>query len=255
MGFNGSIPGAARLHLVDGVALLRPKEQVFTAMLTGFANQQLARNLARTTVEGRENTVKAFAAYVNSYPWHGRPAMVNEWDTSAGPARTVRCEHEAPARDAARTGPSPDFVPSTAPRSARSAETTLLQLGEPASPVPAPVATPLMAYIADRDNMNTATNQASRWLFPGRRAGRPARPDHLSSRLREIGIPVAAARGAATRQQLLELPAPVVAGALGYHDKTTSRLVRERGGPWSRYAAGDHLRSPCGWTPSPLTHG
>ncbi|WP_246203486.1 hypothetical protein [Streptomyces tailanensis] len=66
---NGSIPGAAGLHLVDGVALLRPEEQVFAAMLTGFANQQLARSLARTTVEGRENTVKAFAAYVNAYPW------------------------------------------------------------------------------------------------------------------------------------------------------------------------------------------
>ncbi|MCD0484817.1 hypothetical protein LO771_21075 [Streptacidiphilus sp. ASG 303] len=43
VGFSGSIPGAARLHLVDGVALLRPEEQVFTAMLTGFADQQLAR--------------------------------------------------------------------------------------------------------------------------------------------------------------------------------------------------------------------
>lgn len=41
------MPGAARLLLVDGVALLRPEEQVFTALLTGFANQQLARNLAR----------------------------------------------------------------------------------------------------------------------------------------------------------------------------------------------------------------
>jgi len=38
MGFDGSAPGAARLHLVDGVALLRPEEQVFTAMLAGFAN-------------------------------------------------------------------------------------------------------------------------------------------------------------------------------------------------------------------------
>ncbi|MFE1383496.1 hypothetical protein ACFW6S_31570 [Streptomyces sp. NPDC058740] len=87
MGFNGSIPGAARLHLVDGVALLRPEEQVFTAMLTGFANQQLARNLARTTVEGRENTVKAFAAYVNNYPWHWTPAMVDEW---LGDLRSLR---------------------------------------------------------------------------------------------------------------------------------------------------------------------
>ncbi|MFC9758869.1 hypothetical protein [Streptomyces sp. NPDC056921] len=87
MGFNGSIPGAARLHLVDGVALLRPEEQVFTAMLTGFANQQLARNLARTTVEGRESTVKAFAAYVNSYPWHWTPAMADEW---LGDLRSLR---------------------------------------------------------------------------------------------------------------------------------------------------------------------
>ncbi|GGN81564.1 hypothetical protein GCM10011579_068290 [Streptomyces albiflavescens] len=87
VGFSGSVPGAARLHLVDGVALLRPEEQVFTAMLTGFANQQLARNLARTTVEGRENTVKAFAAYVNTYPWHWTPAMVDEW---LGDLRSLR---------------------------------------------------------------------------------------------------------------------------------------------------------------------
>ncbi|WP_435286420.1 hypothetical protein [Streptomyces bacillaris] len=72
---------------MDGVALLRPEEQVFTAMLTGFANQQLARNLARTTVEGRENTVKAFAAYVNTYLWHSTPAMVDEW---LGALRSLR---------------------------------------------------------------------------------------------------------------------------------------------------------------------
>ncbi|MGW0827027.1 hypothetical protein [Streptomyces sp. NPDC002845] len=84
MGFNGSIPGAARLLLVDGVALLRPEEQVFTAMLTGFANQQLARNLARTTVEGRENAVKAFTAYVNTYPGRRR------WSTN-GSAICAHC--------------------------------------------------------------------------------------------------------------------------------------------------------------------
>lgn len=32
------------------VSLLQPEEQVFSAMLAGFANQQLARNLARSTV-------------------------------------------------------------------------------------------------------------------------------------------------------------------------------------------------------------
>jgi integrase/recombinase XerC len=87
VGLNKPAPGAARLHLADGVALLRPEEQVFMAMLAGFANQQLARNLARTTVEGRENTVRAFAAYVNAYPWHWAPAMVDEW---LGDLRSLR---------------------------------------------------------------------------------------------------------------------------------------------------------------------
>lgn len=48
---------------------------------------------------------------------------------------------------------------------------TLLGLGEPPSPVPEPLAELLHRWISSRDNMNTATNHASRWLFPGRRAG------------------------------------------------------------------------------------
>ncbi|MFG2987175.1 hypothetical protein ACGFYQ_39045 [Streptomyces sp. NPDC048258] len=131
----------------------------------------------------------------------------------------------------------------------RDGTTVLLRLGEPASPVPALVAALLLEHIANRDNMNTATNPASRWLFPGRRAGQPAGPGHLPALLNEIGVPSAAARAAAIRQQLLELPAPVVADALGYHGKTTTRLRNEAGGAWSRYAPGDHARSPGGWVP------
>jgi len=44
------------------------------------------------------------------------------------------------------------------------------------------------------------------------------------------------------RQLVLQAPAPVVAQALGYHDKTASRLVAEAGGTWSRYAGADHSR-------------
>lgn len=87
MGSDGPVPGTASLHLVNGVALLRPEEQVFAGMLSGFAHQQLARNLARSTVEGRENTVRAFAAYVNTYPWLWTPAMVDEW---LGDLRSLR---------------------------------------------------------------------------------------------------------------------------------------------------------------------
>ncbi len=84
---SGLGPGTAKLLVIDGVALLRPEEQVFASMLTGFANQQLARNLARTTVEGRESTVKAFAAYVNTFPWRWTPGMVDEW---LGDLRSLR---------------------------------------------------------------------------------------------------------------------------------------------------------------------
>jgi hypothetical protein len=73
--------------------------------------------------------------------------------------------------------------------------------------------------------------------------------------LKEVGVPAAAARGAAIRQQLLELPAPVVADALVYHDKTASRLRNETGGTWSRYAPGDHTRSPAGWVPRGTGNG
>ncbi|MFJ9760579.1 hypothetical protein [Streptomyces sp. NPDC101149] len=48
-GKGGTVPRAARLHLADGVPLLRPGEQVFEAMLDGWRNQQLARNLALST--------------------------------------------------------------------------------------------------------------------------------------------------------------------------------------------------------------
>ncbi|WP_237312281.1 hypothetical protein [Streptomyces sp. AMCC400023] len=131
----------------------------------------------------------------------------------------------------------------------RDGDAVLLRLREPASPVPAPFDSLLLEHIAHRDNMDTATRPHTHWLFPGRRAGQPFRPDHLSALLREVGVPAAAARGAAIRQQLLEMPAPVVADALGYHDKTTTRLRNETGGTWSRYAAGDHSRSPAGWVP------
>ncbi|GHE72606.1 hypothetical protein [Streptomyces capitiformicae] len=124
-----------------------------------------------------------------------------------------------------------------------------LRLGEPPSPVPAPFAELLLAWIDNRDNMNTGTNHGSRWIFPGRRAGQPLHPFALSELINDIGVPTTASRTAAIRQQVLEMPAPVVADALGYHQVTTTKLAAEAGGTWSRYAPGDPTRSPAGWTP------
>ena len=73
-------------------------------------------------------------------------------------------------------------------------------------------------------------------------AGQPLRAETLAGAIHELGVPAAAGHGAAIRQLVLQAPAPVVAQAFGYHDKTASRLVTEAGGTWSRYAGGDHSR-------------
>ena len=90
MGAGEAGAGSARLHLASGVALLRPEEQAFAAMLDGWRNQQLARRLAFSTVEGRERTVRAFAAHADAFPWGWTPQMVDEWMTDLRAVRGLR---------------------------------------------------------------------------------------------------------------------------------------------------------------------
>lgn len=72
-------PGSAGLVLADGVALLRPAEQVFEAILAGWRDQQLARNLAFSTVEVRLGQVKAFAVHADAFPWQWSASHADEW--------------------------------------------------------------------------------------------------------------------------------------------------------------------------------
>jgi len=72
-------PREASLVLVDGVSLLHPEPQVFDAMLQGWRNQMLARNLAAATVRNRLNQVRAFAGHNGLLPWQWSPAMADEW--------------------------------------------------------------------------------------------------------------------------------------------------------------------------------
>ncbi|MDO0929662.1 hypothetical protein QQY24_31485 [Streptomyces sp. TG1A-8] len=78
-----------------------------------------------------------------------------------------------------------------------------------------------------RHKVGTCSDRAARTRGACPGCGQPLGPNHLSTLLNQVGIPIAAARDAAIRQQLLELPAPIVADALGYHDQTTSRLRNE----------------------------
>jgi hypothetical protein len=125
----------------------------------------------------------------------------------------------------------------------RDGDQVLLRLGTPPSPVPAPFAQLLLDWISERDNMNTATNPDSRWLFPGRRAGQPMHPESLAALINKLGVPTLAARTAAIRQHVLDMPTPVVADALNYHTVTTAKIATQTGVTWSRYAIGDHTRT------------
>ncbi len=88
---RGPAPGAAGLHLVDGLSLLRPEEQVFEAMMGGWRNQQLARNLALSTIEKRAGRLRAFFAHAGTYPWEWLPQHADDW---FGDLRSVRgCAH------------------------------------------------------------------------------------------------------------------------------------------------------------------
>lgn len=54
-------------------------EVTLQEMLDGWRNQQLARNLAFSTIENRERIVLQLIAHVNEYPWSWTAAMVDEW--------------------------------------------------------------------------------------------------------------------------------------------------------------------------------
>ena len=88
---SANAPGAARLVLLgDDVAVLRPQEHVFAAMLLGWRNQQLARRLALATVESRERQARAFAGHAQAYPWSWTAQLIDEWMTDLRAVRGLR---------------------------------------------------------------------------------------------------------------------------------------------------------------------
>ncbi|XAS69432.1 hypothetical protein V3C33_09350 [Micrococcaceae bacterium Sec5.7] len=118
--------------------------------------------------------------------------------------------------------------------------TITILLGDPPTPVPAPLARLLQNYMANRLNLDKATNPESQWLFPGQRAGEPIHPATLRAFLQKLGIPPQRGRTSAIRHLVLQTPAPVLAQALGYHHTSTTRIAAEAGSPWAGYAPGNH---------------
>jgi integrase/recombinase XerC len=68
---DGQAPGSAGQQLAGGAPLLRPAEQVLEAMLDGWRAQQLARNLAFSTIGKRLTAIRAFTRHVDAFPKSG----------------------------------------------------------------------------------------------------------------------------------------------------------------------------------------
>ena len=74
------VPGSPSALFVDGdTQLLHPQDQVFEAMLAGWRDQQLARNLNSSTIHNRDADVRRFQRFTNDYPWLWRPQDVEEF--------------------------------------------------------------------------------------------------------------------------------------------------------------------------------
>ena len=77
---DGNRAGSVTALRAGNVALLRPVEQVFDDMLTGWSAQQVSRMLNEDD-RGALSQVRRFAGFCGSLPWEWSPADVEEWTT------------------------------------------------------------------------------------------------------------------------------------------------------------------------------
>jgi site-specific recombinase XerD len=84
---RGAAPG---LFVLGDQRLLRPDEQVFEAMLAGWRDQQLCRNLGEATVRRRVDGVRRFQRFTNDWPWSWRPGDLEEFTAQLRGERRAR---------------------------------------------------------------------------------------------------------------------------------------------------------------------
>ena len=82
--------------------------------------------------------------------------------------------------------------------------------------------------------MTTAGQPNSPWLFPGQAPGQHLGAKQLTARLVRVGVR-SPSRQAALNTLVTEIPAPLLAEALGYHPKTVTLRPGELGTDWANY--------------------
>jgi hypothetical protein len=104
----------------------------------------------------------------------------------------------------------------------------LLRLGDDPIRVPEPLATLL------RHQQEQSTGP---WLFPGTKPGTHIGPERICRGLCQLGIRASTARPGALLALAVNVPAPILAELLGYHNDTTNHWRRAAAGDWARYAS------------------
>jgi hypothetical protein len=113
-----------------------------------------------------------------------------------------------------------------------------IRLGKHDIPVPPALGAILDTLIANgKPHTGTGTPPKGKWLFPGLLPGQPITAGRLSARLNDVGIPVRAARRAALTGLAAQVPAAVLADALGINPATAVNWAHDAGSNWNRYAA------------------
>jgi integrase len=186
------------------------------------------RRLRRLHIPGREHRshpaigpnerisalAKLLVDDVVPLPWRIAGSFVLLYGQPAERITRLRLDHVALAPQQVRIRPSNDWVD-----------------------VPEPLATLLRSYVAARQNMQTAANAGSTWLFPGTMPGRPVTVNHLVKELRAVGVPVRAARTGTWRDLVRQAPPNILAEALGISPRTAMQHAERAGSDWLRYVA------------------
>jgi hypothetical protein len=107
--------------------------------------------------------------------------------------------------------------------------------------VPTPFAQLIRRHLENRSRSRTRPTDTNPYLFPGGRAGSHVTGNYLMETIRSLGINLLAAKNRSLSDLVTEMPAPIVANALGYSYQITAKYAVLAAENYSRYAGSSPL--------------
>ncbi|SMX96721.1 Site-specific recombinase XerD [Brevibacterium aurantiacum] len=81
--YRESLTAFRLLPSASNVSLVKPEQQVYGAMMSGWENQQLSRGLRQQTIDSRTAIVSRFHEFIDKPPWKWTVADVDEFTADA----------------------------------------------------------------------------------------------------------------------------------------------------------------------------